>query len=71
MNSTDKSVGRMDAALRRRFDFIHVEPNYEVLEKYYENKELLVPNLIEGLEILNELLEKIWESIALLDIHFL
>jgi len=58
MNSTDKSVGRMDAALRRRFDFIHVEPNYEVLEKYYENKELLVPNLIEGLEILNELLEK-------------
>jgi len=58
MNSTDKSVGRMDAALRRRFDFIHVEPNYEVLEKYYESRELLVPNLIEGLEILNELLEK-------------
>ena len=58
MNSTDKSVGRMDAALRRRFDFIHVEPNYEVLAKYYVNKELLVPNLIEGLEILNELLEK-------------
>ena len=58
MNSTDRSVGRMDAAIRRRFDFIHVEPNYEVLEKYYENKELLVPNLIEGLELLNEVLEK-------------
>ena len=58
MNSTDKSVGRMDSALRRRFDFIHVEPNYEVLEKYYEDKELFVPNLTEGLKNLNELLEK-------------
>ena len=58
MNSTDKSVGRMDAAIRRRFDFIHVEPNYEVLERFYENKELHVPNLIDGLEVLNELIEK-------------
>jgi hypothetical protein len=54
MNSTDKSVGRMDAALRRRFDFIHVEPNYEVLNSYYKFTENRVPNLIEGLKLLNK-----------------
>lgn len=54
MNSTDKSVGRMDAALRRRFDFIHVEPNYEVLNNYYKFTESKVPNLIEGLKLLNK-----------------
>ena len=54
MNSTDKSVGRMDAALRRRFEFIHVEPNYEVLNNYYKFTENKVPNLIEGLKLLNK-----------------
>jgi hypothetical protein len=58
MNSTDKSVGRMDAAIRRRFDFIHVEPNYEVLHNFYQWNENHVPNLIQGLELLNAELEK-------------
>ena len=58
MNSTDKSVGRMDAAIRRRFDFIHVEPNYEVLHNFYQRNENHVPNLIQGLELLNAELEK-------------
>jgi hypothetical protein len=58
MNSTDKSVGRMDAALRRRFDFIHVEPNYQVLQNFYQWNENYVPNLIQGLELLNAQLVK-------------
>jgi len=58
MNSTDKSVGRIDAAIRRRFDFIHVEPNYEVLHNFYQWNENHVPNLIQGLELLNAELEK-------------
>ena len=58
MNSTDKSVGRIDAAIRRRFDFIHVEPNYEVLHNFYQRNENHVPNLIQGLELLNAELEK-------------
>ena len=58
MNSTDKSVGRIDAALRRRFDFIHVPPNYDVLDNYYKIMENHVPNLISGLKKLNEELEK-------------
>ena len=60
MNSTDKSVGRIDAALRRRLDFIHVAPNYEVLENYYILRQNKVPNLVEGLINLNkELLNKL------------
>ena len=58
MNSTDKSVGRIDAALRRRFDFIHVPPNYDVLNNYYQIMENRVPNLISGLKKLNDELEK-------------
>lgn len=58
MNSTDKSVGRLDSALRRRFDFIHVEPNYDVLENFYRNKENKVPNLVDGLQDLNDTLEE-------------
>ncbi len=58
MNSTDKSVGRMDAALRRRFEFIHISPDYKILETYYLSRENKVPNLVEGLKSLNELLLK-------------
>jgi len=58
MNSTDKSVGRIDAALRRRFDFIHVPPNYDVLNNYYQIMQNRVPNLISGLKKLNDELEK-------------
>lgn len=56
MNSTDKSVGRIDAALRRRLDFIHVAPNYEVLENYYIPRQNNVPNLVDGLKNLNKVL---------------
>jgi len=59
MNSTDKSVGRLDSALRRRFDFIHVEPNYDVLENFYRDKVSEVPNLVEGLQDLNDTLEEV------------
>ena len=34
MNSADRSVAPLDAALRRRFAIIHVDPDYEVLEEH-------------------------------------
>lgn len=33
MNSSDRSVAPLDAALRRRFSIIHVPPDYEILAK--------------------------------------
>lgn len=34
MNSADRSVAPLDAALRRRFSIIHVDPDYEVLRDH-------------------------------------
>jgi hypothetical protein len=50
MNSADKSVQRMDSALRRRFDFIDMPPRPEVLG---DN-----PKLKKFLEVLNRRLTK-------------
>jgi hypothetical protein len=50
MNSADKSVQRMDSALRRRFDFIDMPPRPEVLA---DN-----PKLEKFLEVLNRRLTK-------------
>ena len=42
MNSTDKSIALIDIALRRRFTFIHMKPNPELVTKYPEAKELMI-----------------------------
>jgi 5-methylcytosine-specific restriction endonuclease McrBC GTP-binding regulatory subunit McrB len=34
MNSADRSIGRMDLALRRRFLWVDLTPNYEVLQTW-------------------------------------
>lgn len=41
MNSTDKSIALIDIALRRRFTFIHMKPNPELVTKYEEARELM------------------------------
>ncbi len=41
MNSTDKSIALIDIALRRRFTFLRIEPNPELIE-YHRAKELFV-----------------------------
>jgi 5-methylcytosine-specific restriction protein B len=41
MNSTDKSIALIDIALRRRFTFIHMRPNPELV-KYHNAKELMI-----------------------------
>ena len=54
MNTADRSIKGIDAALRRRFDFINVEPNYEILNKHLESKFSEVNNIAQGLNNLNQ-----------------
>ena len=56
MNTADKSLAQVDIALRRRFEFIEMMPNYEVLSQ--------IPN-IEGIDI-QKLVETLNDRIELL-----
>jgi hypothetical protein len=55
MNTADRSIALVDHALRRRFAFIELRPNYDVLRRYHEKKEtgFQVDGLIETLKRLN------------------
>jgi len=55
MNTADKSTRVMDVALRRRFDFFHLDPDVDVLRKHYEQEgnNDLGEELFEGFQKLN------------------
>jgi 5-methylcytosine-specific restriction protein B len=56
MNTADRSLANIDHALRRRFAFIELRPNYKVLERYHEKTgfAVKVKGLIKILEQLNQ-----------------
>ncbi len=53
MNTADRSIALVDHALRRRFAFLSLKPNYEVLKSYHENTGFNVSGLINILRKLN------------------
>ena len=53
MNTADRSVALVDHALRRRFAFIWLPPNYDVLRHYHQQTDFDPEGLIGVLERLN------------------
>ncbi len=59
MNTADRSIALVDHALRRRFAFIHLTPNYEVLRRFAAQHAIDFPieTLINTLQRLNQRIE--------------
>ena len=57
MNTADRSIRSIDIALRRRFDVFELGPDAGVLRRFFEGRQLNVPNLLVGFEKLNARLD--------------
>jgi 5-methylcytosine-specific restriction protein B len=53
MNTADRSIALVDHALRRRFAFLALYPNFDILRKYHESTTFNPEGLIEKLVELN------------------
>jgi len=54
MNTADRSIALVDHALRRRFSFIRLRPNYEVLRVHLESRGYSPESLIRVLKEINK-----------------
>ena len=54
MNTADRSIALVDQALRRRFSFIRLRPNYSLLAKYLEGKGVPPQPLVALLKEVNQ-----------------
>ena len=54
MNTADRSIALVDQALRRRFSFIRLRPNYPLLAKYLQDKGVSPQPLVALLKEVNQ-----------------
>ncbi|MDQ3815978.1 MAG: AAA family ATPase, partial [Armatimonadota bacterium] len=54
MNTADRSIALVDHALRRRFAFIKIEPNFHVLRRYHQKTGFPVEKLVTVLHSVNK-----------------
>ena len=53
MNTADRSIALVDHALRRRFSFVHLDPDYDVLRQRLERDGLPSDSLVTVLQTIN------------------
>lgn len=58
MNTADRSIRSIDAAVRRRFQIFEFPPRPDVVEAHYRTRPNSVPDLVAGMKSLNALLEE-------------
>ena len=54
MNTADRSIALVDQAMRRRFSFVRLRPNYQLLANYLENRGLPAEKLVALLKEVNQ-----------------
>ena len=61
MNTADRSIALMDTALRRRFKFEEMLPNYDLLKDVFVEDEGVKVNIGAMLKVINERIEYIYD----------
>ena len=61
MNTADRSIALMDTALRRRFKFEEILPNYDLLKDIFVEDEGVKVNIGAMLKVINERIEYLYD----------